>query len=406
MTTGPGRALMISPRTPKSCSTLSSALAFSCDRVGAQRGAVGRLRRGEQVERRQRDSRRSTCALGAARACGLRRRAARPRPRLHPRRRPPGRVAAQRGAGAVSKRGSARRIDGSRARRGRRAATRRVSSRDRRALRLSGHARASRARSRRARRRLDPAASPSCSSAHRRHAERQPKPAAIAKQTSAASAEHAAATTNAAVRPACRRASRPAAAAARRRSRRRARSAAARRRCAAGRRRSRRQAARREARTATRSVRVERAVGDSRQPQIATGSTSAMAASAEQLHHQIGGDGAGRAEQVAHRRVGGVAELGSCTDQVASASGGSTASADQREAAELAQAAAQARRADRRRGSSRLSKLRSIAGMVLLLSRARRRGDAAPRPWSRCRAPWRRGCSRRRDWPSAWSRAR
>ena len=59
---------------------------------------------------------------------------------------------------------------------------------------------------------------------------------------------------------------------------------------------------------------------------------------AEQLHQQIGDDGAGRAEHVAHRRIGGVAERGVLHRPGREREREQRRERDQGEAAELAQA--------------------------------------------------------------------
>ena len=97
---------------------------------------------------------------------------------------------------------------------------------------------------------------------------------------------------------------------------------------------------------------------------------------------------------------------GSCTDQVASAHRDHRRQRDQREAADLAQAAAQRARAGRR--SRKLEAVETAVDRMhhASVSPARRRGDAAPRPWFPCPAPWRRGYSRRRDCGRRRRRAR
>ena len=127
---------------------------------------------------------------------------------------------------------------------------------------------------------------------------------------------------------------------------------------------------------------------------------------AEQLHQQIGADRAGRAEQIAHRRVGGVAERG-----VLHRPGGERAAhrhreRDQREAAAFADAApdhvAQVVGPRKRARSKAVESEMTSHGV----SPAPRRGDAAPRPWFPCPARARRGCSRCRDCGRRRRRAR
>ena len=74
VTTGPGRALMISPRTPKSPSTPSSAVALAWIRSLESVVRSRAFWRRQEIERRQHDSRRRRCGFGAA-ARGLRARA-------------------------------------------------------------------------------------------------------------------------------------------------------------------------------------------------------------------------------------------------------------------------------------------------------------------------------------------
>ena len=64
MTTGPGRALMIWPRTPKSPSTLSSDVRGFLDRFLARREPVGGLRQRPAAPAREADSRRSSAWRG------------------------------------------------------------------------------------------------------------------------------------------------------------------------------------------------------------------------------------------------------------------------------------------------------------------------------------------------------
>ncbi len=234
VTTGPGRALMISPRTPKSPSTLSSAAALASIDVLRQRGALGDALRGQQIERGQLDSRcRSGAAARARRgaaarrglrvvlvlfvrldvgSAGMRHAAVAVETRLLPR-----------AAGA----GARRRGSGVRGARREQPADARLAAQQRVhepaepgrgaivsvvvVIESSSASRAARVRS-----------------AARRS--RQPKPAAIATVTAVATPNRADSHEQRRCRPAARRAPSPARAAARRRSRRRARSAAARRR--------------------------------------------------------------------------------------------------------------------------------------------------------------------------------
>ena len=138
----------------------------------------------------------------------------------------------------------------------------------------------------------------------------------------------------------------PASAAASRRRRRRARSAAARPRCAAGGgAKPRRAAPPRIQNTSRMPLAVQRPMAGEPPAPDRDRQHQRDRCDAEQLHQQVGDDGAGNAEQVAHRRVGGVAERGSCTDQVASAATSRIASAISASAGELAQARGAAPRA-------------------------------------------------------------
>ena len=93
---------------------------------------------------------------------------------------------------------------------------------------------------------------------------------------------------------------------------------------------------------------------------------------------------------------------GSCTDQVASAMAPSSPSVSRaRPAASLKR-----RRTMSRKCSVRKATTSRLAGCSHFPIRARRRGDAAPPPWSPCPAPWRRGYSPMLGLPpSACSRA-
>ena len=194
-----------------------------------------------------------------------------------------------------------------------------------------------------------------------------------------------------------RRAPRPAAAAWHRRSRRRARSAAATTAARqaggkAGGEQRRRQIHRRAAAARGRTA----GAMTSRQPQIATGSTSAIAARPKSCISRSAAMAPGAPSRLRTGALVAWLRLGSCTDQVASASVASTASSDQREAASFAQPAPDRRRANHRTGSEDRSRGRALACRV---TRARRQGDAAPRRWFRVVVHHaRRGYSRCRDY--------
>ena len=169
----------------------------------------------------------------------------------------------------------------------------------------------------------------------------------------------------------------------RRRSRRQGRPAAASRRCAAGRRRKRRRARAPRSRTCRRShSRSERAMRHQppapdrdRQHQHDRGQP-------EKLDQQIGCDRAGRAEQIADRRVGGVAEA-----RILHRPGRERERADRRESTSSARPRISREPAADRAAEIVGEKVDLVETAVIdrchdALTRARRRGDAAPRPWS------------------------
>ena len=303
---------MISPRTPKSAEHAFERGRIGLDHVGAQGGAVGRARRRQEIERRQR-----VAAVRAARRRGagllLRTGAGASSSVLLDLLFVGIEVGRRLARAAPSKRGSARRSA---------AAARGVIGTTPRAA-LHQPARdppfeAEQAVRRSSRARRKPAAH------GRRSRPRSPPPSRLRRPPRRAvrirlpppapqmpPAPASAATATCAQAP---DAARPAASATARR-RRVADDAAESGRqrpvhgCAAGRRRTPRPGARRtiQIRPRSHSRRSGRWLA-SRQPQSAIGSTHGDGAEPEQLHHQIGHDRARLADQIVHRAVGGVAE--------------------------------------------------------------------------------------------------
>ena len=343
MTTGPGRALMISPRTPKSPSTPSSAAAFSCSisLLTVERAGLARLR--QEFERGQR-----VAAAGAARfwrgAARLARRARR-------------RCASSSssallrldvGSGRPSKRGSMRRCERPRCARGAHRARRAARGTGARGGRGSSQ---TRARSGRAKSRRFPlvlgfrlsSSSSSSSSASASASPRQMKPAAPANVNERGHAEHDGEHDTGNCLAAARRATWPAPAAWRRRPRRRARMAAANARRAAG---------------------TTAKAAASKAPKIHKHHAQPFAAERAMAEQAIAPDArpagaapASRGPAICIIRSAAIApgrpsrlctgasvawlSDGSCTDQVASAKAAIMARLNQRDAAELAQAPAQ-----------------------------------------------------------------
>ena len=110
---------------------------------------------------------------------------------------------------------------------------------------------------------------------------------------------------------------------------------------------------------------------------------------AEQLHRQVGDDGATEAEQVAHRRVGGVAERGILCRPRRQRGDQQHRDCDQRNAGQLAHALAQCVAQAVGETEAFESAVDSRHGAIL--NPVSRPGGAAPRPWCRGPVRWRRG---------------
>ena len=174
----------------------------------------------------------------------------------------------------------------------------------------------------------------------------------------------------------------------RRRSPRPCRPVAASRRCAADRRRRRRRARAPRARIPARSHAAKRPMRHQAPAPDCDRQHQHDRGQAKKLDRQIGDDRAGRPSRLRTGASVAWLKLGSCTDQVASASGQDQREHEQRDAEHFLEAAA--RRAAEIVGNKvEMADARSLI-MPCALTRARRQGDAAPRPWLRCHVPSRR----------------